>query len=123
MMEQTTPLKSAAGYGITVTPLERKGSFLSRARITVRVNTSEVRSEPTVVHVTFPKGEDTYLEVPEGREQWSFTWPDQLVGQLTRPVSNTPAVALAGPYTVVIVRGSVLGCNGFLGDVKGRGEA
>lgn len=79
--------------------------------------------EPTVVHVTVPKGEDTCLVLPEGRDPWTFTWPDQVVKQLPSAADDMAAVELFGPCTVVIVRGNVQGCDGFLGDIKGYGEA
>ncbi|MFD8794962.1 serine/threonine-protein kinase [Streptomyces vinaceus] len=123
VMDSSAPLRSADGYGITVTPLEKKGDSLSRARITVHINSFTKVSEPTIIHVTFPKGEDTYLTMPDDHDQWSFTWPDQVVGQVPYAMHRMKSEAVSGPYTVVIVRGSIQGCNGFMGDIRDGEES
>ncbi|MFD8916085.1 serine/threonine protein kinase [Streptomyces sp. NPDC059575] len=119
VMDLGAPVDKADGYSVTVTPVARHGEYLSKAVIKVRVNPKVLPDERAVVHVTFPKGEDTYVAVPAGKTEWSFTWPDQVSAQLPRSLNQMDPVELFGTYTVVVVHGTVQACDGFNGDIKG----
>jgi hypothetical protein len=110
---------SSGDYRVSVVPLAYDGGHVSRAVIEVSVGNAGGLDEPPVVHLTLPKGEDTQVRVPKGRTTWSFDWPKQLQeADLHQPYDERPAETLWGPYTVVIVHGTVQACSGFIGAPK-----
>lgn len=119
-MDLGAPVSSADGYSVSVTPVKRHGEYLSKAIIEIRVDPEVMPLDgETVVHVTFPKGEDTHLTMPAGKSEWSFRWPDQVISQLPRAIKDMKAVELFGAYSVVVVHGTVQACSGFDGDIEG----
>jgi hypothetical protein len=119
VMDLGAAVDTADGYSVTVTPVARHGEYLSKAVIKVRINPNVLPEERAVVHVTFPKGEDTYVVAPTGNTEWSFTRPDQVSAQLPRLLNQMDPVELFGAYTVVVVQGTVQACDGLNGDIKG----
>ncbi|MFI9605432.1 serine/threonine-protein kinase [Streptomyces sp. NPDC052043] len=113
------PVDSADGYSVTVIPVQRHGEYLSKAIVRIQRNPAVLPNEKAIVHVTFPKGEDTHLAMPVSKTDWSFTWPDQVSSQLTRSIKDMRPVELFGAYTVVVVHGTVQACGGLNGDIKG----
>ncbi|MHA4777018.1 serine/threonine-protein kinase [Streptomyces sp. MSC1_001] len=112
--------ENAGDYGVSVTPLSDGGRPLSRAVIKVRTSPARLQDEPVVVHVKLPKGEDVPLTMPKGRTSWSFRWPDVLkTAELSQPYEEREPVTLFGPYTILVVHGTVQACGGFDGDPRG----
>ncbi|GGR24504.1 serine/threonine-protein kinase [Streptomyces roseolus] len=119
MGDEGLPVSNTDAYTVSVRPLASRDRFVSRATVGVRTPGDRLADEPVAVYMKLPKGEEIEIPVPEGKNEWSFRWPDVLAAaDLPQPYDSREPVTLMGSYTITVVHGTLRACGGFEGDPR-----